>query len=95
MAVLGYGPRKDLFPNRDPMGKTLRIYGQPYLIVGTMAERKHIIGALGDNYVCVPWTTFEKDGLQARVRGPQHRPAGRRRVRDRRGHLQHHRHPAP
>jgi putative ABC transport system permease protein len=64
VAVLGYGPRKDLFPNRDPVGKTLRIYGQPYLVVGTMAERKHIIGALGDNYVCVPWTTFEKDGLK-------------------------------
>jgi len=64
VAVLGYGPRKDLFPNRDPVGKTLRIYGKPYLIIGTMAERNHIIGQLGDNYVCVPWTTFEKDGLK-------------------------------
>jgi putative ABC transport system permease protein len=64
VAVLGYGPRKDLFPNRDPVGKTLRIYGKPYLIIGTMAERHHIIGQLGDNYVCVPWTTFEKDGLK-------------------------------
>ncbi|MCK9995956.1 MAG: ABC transporter permease [Candidatus Krumholzibacteria bacterium] len=64
VAVLGYGPRKDLFPNRDPVGKTLRIYGKPYLIVGTMAERNHIIGQLGDNFVCVPWTTFEKDGLK-------------------------------
>lgn len=64
VAVLGYGPRKDLFPNRDPVGKTLRIYGKPYLIIGTMAERNHIIGQLGDNFVCVPWTTFEKDGLK-------------------------------
>ncbi|MEN8006745.1 MAG: ABC transporter permease [Candidatus Krumholzibacteriota bacterium] len=64
VAVLGYGPRKDLFPHQDPIGKTLRIYGQPYLIIGTMTERKHIIGQLGDNYVCVPWTTFEKDGLK-------------------------------
>ena len=64
VAVLGYGPAKDLFPNRDPVGKVLRIYGQPYVIVGTMAERKHIIGALGDNFVCVPWTAFEKDGLK-------------------------------
>ena len=39
VAVLGYGPRKDLFPNRDPVGKTLRIYGQPYLVIGTMTER--------------------------------------------------------
>jgi putative ABC transport system permease protein len=63
VCVLGYGPRKDLFPNLDPVGKTIRIFGRPYLIVGTMAERKHIIGALGDNYVCLPWTTYEKDGM--------------------------------
>jgi putative ABC transport system permease protein len=64
VAVLGYGPRKDLFPQTDPIGKVLRIFGRPYLVVGTMAERKHIIGSMGDNYICVPWTTFEKDGLQ-------------------------------
>jgi len=64
VAVLGYGPRKDLFPQLDPVGKTLRIYGKPYRIVGAMAERKHIVGALGDNYVVVPWTAFEKDGLR-------------------------------
>ena len=63
VAVLGYGPRKDLFPQRDPIGKTIRIHGKPYVIVGAMAARRHIIGAMGDNYVCTPWTTFEKDGL--------------------------------
>jgi putative ABC transport system permease protein len=63
VAVLGYGPRADLFPRVDPVGKTIRIYGQPYRIVGAMAERKHIFGALGENYVVVPWSAFEKDGL--------------------------------
>ena len=63
VAVLGYGPRQDLFPLRDPVGKTLRIYGRPYRIVGTMVERNSIIGSIGDNYVAVPWTTFEKDCL--------------------------------
>ena len=63
VVALGYGPRKDLFPGRDPIGKTLNIYGRPYLIVGTMSERKHIIGSLGDNYLVMPWTTFEKDCL--------------------------------
>ena len=73
VAVLGYGPRKDLFPNRDPSARPCASTASPTCIVGTMAERKHIIGALGDNYVCVPWTTFEKDGLQGGLRGPQHR----------------------
>ncbi len=63
VCVLGYGPRKDLFPARDPIGKTIRIYGKPYVIVGAMESRNHIVGAMGDNFVCTPWTTFEKDGL--------------------------------
>lgn len=63
VAVLGYGPRKDLFPQRDPIGKTVRIHGKPYVIVGAMAARRHIVGAMGDNYVCTPWTAFEKDAL--------------------------------
>jgi len=64
VAVLGYGPASDLFPQIDPIGKTLRILDRAYLIVGTMAARKHIIGSMGDNFICVPWTTFEKDGLR-------------------------------
>jgi len=64
VAVLGYGPAKDLFPSTDPVGKTMRIFGKSYRIVGTMIERGSIVGAMGDNFVCTPWTTFEKDGLQ-------------------------------
>ncbi len=67
VVVLGYGPRKDLFPGLDPIGKTMNIYGRPYLIVGSMTERKSIIGSMGDNYVVMPWTTFEKDCLHRGV----------------------------
>jgi putative ABC transport system permease protein len=63
VCVLGYGPRKDLFPSLDPIGRVLDIRGRPYRIVGTMVERKSIMGALGENYVVVPWTTYEKDFL--------------------------------
>lgn len=63
VCVLGYGPANDLFPKSDPIGKTLDIFGQPYRIVGTMAERGHIIGSMGENYVCTPWTVYERDGL--------------------------------
>jgi putative ABC transport system permease protein len=67
VCVLGYGPAKDLFPKLDPIGKVVRIFGKPYRIVGTMQERGHIIGPMGDNFVCTPWTTFEKDGLHEGV----------------------------
>ncbi len=67
VVVLGYGPSMDLFPHTDPIGQTLNIYGKPFLIVGTMASRNHIIGSMGDNYVCLPWSTFEKDCLHVGV----------------------------
>ncbi len=63
VCVLGFGPARDLFPALDPIGRTLNLRGRPYRIVGTMAERKSIMGAIGENYVVVPWTTYEKDFL--------------------------------
>ncbi len=63
VCVLGYGPRADLFPQIDPIGKWLRIEGRSYQIVGAMEPRKHIIGQLGDNFAAVPWTSYERDFL--------------------------------
>ncbi|HER44443.1 MAG TPA: FtsX-like permease family protein [Candidatus Eisenbacteria bacterium] len=59
--VLGYGPAKDLFPNRDPIGKWIKIANHQYEVVGTMAQRKSILGSISDNYAVVPFTTYEKD----------------------------------
>jgi putative ABC transport system permease protein len=59
VVVLGYSPRRDLFPNIDPIGKKIRINGNDFTIVGTMAERKIIGGGLGDNLVLIPATTYK------------------------------------
>jgi putative ABC transport system permease protein len=61
VVVLGYGPAKDLFPNRDPVGKRIRIGNFEYEVVGALESREHIMGSIGDNFACVPYTTFEKD----------------------------------
>ncbi len=67
VCVLGFGPASDLFPQFDPVGRQLMIYGKPYRIVGTMQSRDHFIGSMGDNFICIPWTTFEKDGFKEGV----------------------------
>jgi putative ABC transport system permease protein len=67
VCVLGYGPREDLFPILDPIGRSLRIYGRSYRIVGSMEKRGTVFGALGENYALVPWTSFEKDFLDRGV----------------------------
>jgi len=61
VCVLGDGPAVTLFPNRDPIGKMLRLYGVGYEIVGTMESRRHVFGQMGDNFVAIPWTSFERD----------------------------------
>jgi len=61
VCVIGDGPAQALFANIDPVGKRLRIFGVEYEVVGTMESRKHIFGQMGDNWVVVPWPTFEKD----------------------------------
>ncbi len=59
--VLGYGPAHDLFPNRDPIGKWIKIGNHQYEVVGTMATRDNILGSISDNYAVIPYKTYEKD----------------------------------
>ena len=61
VVVLGYGPAADLFPNRDPVGKHIRIGNHEYEVVGTMESREHIFGSISDNFAVIPYTTYEKD----------------------------------
>jgi len=61
VVVLGYGPREDLFPNADPIGKKIRMGRQEYKVVGTFARRKTIFGSLGENYAILPYTTYLRD----------------------------------
>lgn len=61
IVVLGYGPAQDLFPNRDPIGKQIKIGNQEFEVVGTMASRKHIFGSISDNFAAIPYTTYQKD----------------------------------
>lgn len=56
--VLGYSPRRDLFPNFDPIGKRVKIENDEYVVVGTFVERKTLFGSMGENFAILPYTTF-------------------------------------
>jgi putative ABC transport system permease protein len=58
VVVLGHSPRRDLFPNMDPIGKKVRISNDDYTIIGTFAERKTLFGSMGENFGMVPYTSF-------------------------------------
>ncbi len=59
VAVLGHSPRRDLFPNTDPVGKSVKIGGDDYRVVGAFASQKSLFGSLGDNFALIPYTTYK------------------------------------
>lgn len=61
VALLGYGPSQDLFGDENPIGKTVRIGGRRYRVVGTFDMRHHFAGSMSDNFVLIPHTTYFKD----------------------------------
>jgi putative ABC transport system permease protein len=62
LAVLGDTPAKALFPNVDPVGKTIRVGLQQYEVVGYAGPRPSAggIGSGQDEFIVVPYTTFQK-----------------------------------
>src|SRR5688572_4427229 len=62
VVVLGNGITEVLFPQIDPVGKTIRIGGLPYLVVGVFAERSLLLwGQTKDKRVMIPYTAFHRD----------------------------------
>ena len=61
VVLLGNSPWKALFPNTDPIGKTVRIGSQPFTVIGVLGPRPSP-GNLGgvDDFALIPYSTHEK-----------------------------------
>jgi putative ABC transport system permease protein len=62
VVVLGQTPFKALFPNTDPIGKTVRVGRHAFTVVGVVGPRPSVGGFnMGvDDFVVMPYTTFQK-----------------------------------
>lgn len=61
VAVLGADARRDLFPDDDPLGKTIRIGDVPFVVTGVLAPRGAGPGGGSlDNLVLIPVNTASK-----------------------------------
>jgi putative ABC transport system permease protein len=58
VAIMGQDVIRRLFPEEDPLGKSVRIDGQNYTIVGTLAPKGSSFGQSQDNVVVIPITQF-------------------------------------
>jgi putative ABC transport system permease protein len=79
IAVIGADVRKELFPNEDPLGKTLRVADVPFQVIGLLKSRgAGPAGASLDNIILIPINTasrrlFNRDFLTmlvAQVKDP-------------------------
>ena len=59
VAVIGADIAEKLFENVDPVGQDIRISGQRFTVIGTIAKKGRVLGQSFDGFVLLPLPTFE------------------------------------
>jgi putative ABC transport system permease protein len=59
VAVLGYAIADNLFPMRDPIGRTVTIAGRKYSVIGVMEKQGQSMFESTDSHVYLPLTSFD------------------------------------
>ena len=61
VVVLGHDPAEDLFPGEDdPTGRTLKIAGRHFRVIGVTQQRGTVLGESRDRMAFIPITTHRK-----------------------------------
>ncbi|MBC8367624.1 ABC transporter permease [bacterium] len=60
VAVIGFAIGQRLFPFTDPIGKTLKIDGHKFRVIGIFDEKKSAFGGGFDEYFLIPISTYLK-----------------------------------
>jgi putative ABC transport system permease protein len=62
VVVIGAAIADSLFPHLDPLGKTVRLNGRPYEVIGVFDKDPGLFGGFGvDQFACIPLTNFHKN----------------------------------
>ena len=61
VVVVGARTEKKLFPNQNPVGKTIKINEKPYQIIGVLSEKGSTFGQSQDDLLLVPITRYFND----------------------------------
>jgi putative ABC transport system permease protein len=75
VAVLEAGAGSDLFPEQYPIGKSVKINGVSYEVIGVLDESGSTMGGTDDN-IYVPLTTAQRRLYPARTRGGERAVSG-------------------
>jgi putative ABC transport system permease protein len=69
VAVIGKDVRKVLFPNEDPIGKTIELNAHKYSVIGVLEEKGNFMGGSSNNFVLIPFSTFDRQFPQIKNSG--------------------------
>ncbi|MGB0122402.1 MAG: ABC transporter permease [Silvibacterium sp.] len=59
VAIVGYDIVDNLMPRTNPLGKEIRVDGEPYTVIGVGERQGTTLGQSQDNYVAVPITSYQ------------------------------------
>jgi putative ABC transport system permease protein len=60
VAVIGSSVAEELFPNEDPIYKEILVNDDKFTVIGVMQERQTVMGSNENNFVAIPYGTFQK-----------------------------------
>ncbi len=60
VAVIGAIVAEQLFPARDPVGRTIKVGGRHFTVVGVVQEKGTLLGSPRDKFVLIPISSFRK-----------------------------------
>ena len=60
VAVIGYEVKDQLFPNLDPVGRTVYVHGYPLRVIGLQSRLGKILGQNRDKVIFVPLSFLQK-----------------------------------
>jgi putative ABC transport system permease protein len=60
VAVIGWDIKDELFPQLDPLGRTMLLGGYPYRVIGLLAKQGKTLGQSRDTEVYVPLDNYRK-----------------------------------
>jgi putative ABC transport system permease protein len=60
VVVIGWDVKDELFPHLDPIGRTVRIDGAPYRVIGLLAQQGRVLGESRDKSMIVPIDSWRK-----------------------------------
>jgi putative ABC transport system permease protein len=62
VAMIGAGIADNLFTQNDPIGKSVRLNGRPYDVIGVFERDPGLFGGFGvDQFVVIPFSNFHKN----------------------------------